>query len=431
MSIERSHDSVSCKLNTYVVHPVTARLSKHVVSGEHLDDNAALMEAVRLAQAIELSVVQADCISLRKISSGYFFTSGKADLIKSVILEHEIGLVIINAQISPIQQRNMEKLWNVKVIDRTALILEIFGDRARTAEGKMQVELAALTYQRSRLVRSWTHLERQRGGLGFVGGPGETQIEIDKRLINERILKIKKGLEKVVKMRTLHRNSRKKTPYPIVALIGYTNAGKSTLFNKITNSSVLAHDMLFATLDPTMRLVKLPSGKEIILSDTVGFISNLPTQLISSFRATLEEICEADLLIHVQDAAHPQQNQQAQDVLKVLDELVLDPQVISNIINAYNKSDLLPDDLVKDLDAHYISSVQGTGVDNLLHKIDAFLSDNSICANISILASEGKALSWLHQNACVLQQEVEDTMINLKVQISQDNYNKFSSQFLT
>ena len=286
-----------------------------------LSPEARLEEACGLALAINLDVVFADIAKLRQIKPSVFLGQGYLEKLEQVIKEKEIELLILDISLTPIQQRNLEKRLNVKVIDRTALILEIFGERAKTREGKLQVELAHLNYQRSRLVRSWTHLERQRGGAGFLGGPGETQIELDRRIIDDKIVKIKKELEKVKQTRALQRHARKKIPYPVVALVGYTNAGKSSLFNRLANSDVFAKDLLFATLDPTMRRIKLPSGREVILSDTVGFISDLPHELIMSFRATLEEVLEADLVVHVRDIANPNSGEQKKDVLGVLSNL--------------------------------------------------------------------------------------------------------------
>ncbi|MDH5452247.1 MAG: GTPase HflX, partial [Paracoccaceae bacterium] len=298
-----------------------------------------LQEAVSLALALpNLEVVGSEVVRVVKARAGSLFGSGKIEELRTRFAELEIDLVLVDGPVSPIQQRNLERDWKVKLLDRTGLILEIFADRARTREGVLQVELAALSYQRTRLVRAWTHLERQRGGLGFVGGPGETQIESDRRAIDDEVAKIKRQLGKVVKTRELHRAARRKIPFPIVALVGYTNAGKSTLFNRMTGAEVLARDMLFATLDPTMRGVTLPSGRKVILSDTVGFISDLPTQLVAAFRATLEEVLEADLILHVRDISHPETEEQAQDVGDILDSLGVNEDV--PMFEVWNKIDM-------------------------------------------------------------------------------------------
>src|SRR6056297_4117597 len=303
-------------MRAFVLHPEIQSDPKR------REAKAALDEAVSLAHALpDLEVVGAEVARLRKPRPGLLFGEGKLEELEARFEAAEIGLVLIDGPVTPVQQRNLERKWKTKLLDRTGLILEIFADRAATREGVLQVELAALSYQRTRLVRAWTHLERQRGGLGFVGGPGETQIEADRRAIDEAVTRIRRQLGKVVKTRALHREARKKVPYPIVALVGYTNAGKSTLFNRLTGAEGMAKDMLFATLDPTMRAVELPDGTDVILSDTVGFISDLPTQLVAAFRATLEEVLDADLILHVRDIAHPQTVEQAEDVVRILEDL--------------------------------------------------------------------------------------------------------------
>ena len=302
---------------------------------------ARLEEAVGLARAIELDVVASGIAPLSEIRPATYIGKGKVDELAGVIKGEEIGVVVMDCALSPVQQRNLEKAWGAKVLDRTGLILEIFGRRARTREGSLQVEHAHLTYQKGRLVRTWTHLERQRGGFGFLGGPGETQIESDRRMISERIAKIERELEGVKRTRKLHRDSRKRVPYPVVALVGYTNAGKSTLFNRLTRSGVMAADMLFATLDPTLRAITLPHGAKAILSDTVGFISDLPTMLVAAFRATLEEVIEADIILHVRDATHEDTAAQAHDVEEVLRALDIDPNDHERIIEVWNKIDRL------------------------------------------------------------------------------------------
>ena len=312
-------------------------------SGERLPA-ARLEEATGLARAIDLDVIESGIVPLTEIRPATFIGKGKVEEIAGLVKSHEIGLVVMDGALSPVQQRNLEKAWGTKVLDRTGLILEIFGRRARTREGTLQVEHAHLTYQKSRLVRSWTHLERQRGGFGFLGGPGETQIEADRRQIDERIARIEAELDKVKRMRKLHRESRKRVPYPIVALVGYTNAGKSTLFNRLTRATVLEADMLFATLDPTLRAVRLPGGMKIILSDTVGFISELPTMLVAAFRATLEEVVEADVVLHVRDVSHEDTEAQSRDVEEVLTALGIDPNEEQRLIEVWNKIDRLDAD---------------------------------------------------------------------------------------
>jgi GTP-binding protein HflX len=343
---------------------------------------------------------------------------------------------VVDAQLTPVQQRNLEKAWGCKVIDRTGLILEIFGARARTREGTLQVELAHLDYQRTRLVRSWTHLERQRGGFGFLGGPGESQIEIDRRLIGERIAKIRRELEEVRRTRGLHRGARKRVPYPVVALVGYTNAGKSTLFNTITGAEVLAKDQLFATLDPTMRALKLPSGRTVILSDTVGFISELPHELVEAFRATLEEVAEADIILHVRDVAHPDSAAQRADVLAVLESMVkdgaLDPAWQDRVIEVLNKSDLLPEEDVAALAGRagvvLVSALTGAGLGALKAAIDSRLSAGLSVHRISLKPSEGAALAWLYAHGEVLDRRDGAEAIHLAVRLSDDDRARFESR---
>jgi GTP-binding protein HflX len=339
------------------------------------------------------------------------FGSGKIADLKTRFAEAEVGLVLVDGPVSPVQQRNLEKEWGVKLLDRTGLILEIFADRARTREGVLQVELAALSYQRTRLVRAWTHLERQRGGFGFVGGPGETQIEADRRAIDDEVIKIRRQLGRVVKTRELHRAARRKVPFPIVALVGYTNAGKSTLFNRMTGAEVLAKDMLFATLDPTMRAVALPSGQKVILSDTVGFISDLPTELVAAFRATLEEVLEADLILHVRDISHPETEEQAADVRAILESLGVDGDV--PLFEVWNKIDLLPEDhraalLVEDArkpGIHAVSALTGDGLAPLLDAIETALGSERFPADLTLPFSEGRRRAWLYENGVVTGEE--------------------------
>jgi GTP-binding protein HflX len=399
------------------------------------DPNARLKEAVGLAHAIRLNVRQAEIISIRRILPATLFGKGVMARLKDFIEHEEITLVVIDASLGPVQQRNLEKALGCKVIDRTGLILEIFGERARTFEGRLQVELAALTYQRSRLVRSWTHLERQRGGLGFIGGPGETQLEVDRRLISSRITRLRQELESVKRTREMQRKARKKVPYPVVALVGYTNAGKSTLFNKLTNSDVIAKDILFATLDPTMRALKLASGRTIILSDTVGFISELPTQLVAAFRATLEEVLEADLLIHVRDISHADTQSQCQDVLQVLKELGLEEDVKSHMIEALNKIDTLDIEhqalLPQNENAIPISALTGDGLIKLLEMTDKRLGKDESIAKFKLDLSDGAAVAWLYAHGEVLERREVKLKIDLKVRLSPANIQRFEKQFLS
>ncbi len=370
-----------------------------------------LEEAVGLALAINLDVVYSEIIKIRAIKPSTFIGQGIIDRLKTLFAEQEVELLIVDTALTPIQQRTLEQKLKIKVIDRTALILEIFGERAQTSEGKLQVELAHLTYQRSRLVRSWTHLERQRGGAGFLGGPGETQIELDRRIIDDKIIRIKKELEKVKQTRQIQRSARQRVPYPVVALVGYTNAGKSSLFNRLTEAGVFVKDLLFATLDPAMRKVRLPSGQEIILSDTVGFISDLPHELIMAFRATLEEVLSADVIVHVRDVANPDTREQKQDVLKVLESLGLQNiEEQPNYIELLNKIDLLDTpERVALLDRNAakgnvvaVSAITGEGCDTFLRDVDCVLASGRKVAKIELPLNDGKIIAWLHANSEIL-----------------------------
>jgi GTPase len=402
---------------TLVLHPWFKQQGK-----SHMrDPEACLEEAIGLAHAIDLHVEDTMIVALAEPKSATLLGSGKVEEITGRIAEGEIELAIINHILSPIQQRNLEKAWNCKVIDRTALILEIFGARARTHEGKLQVELAALDYQKGRLVRSWTHLERQRGGFGFLGGPGESQIEIDRRLIRDRIAKIKKQLQNVTRTRELHRKTRRDTPYPVVALVGYTNAGKSTLFNKLTGATVLSMDKLFATLDPTMRALNLPTGGKAILSDTVGFVSDLPTELVAAFRATLEEVLEADILLHVRDISHTDTDAQKKDVEQVLKKLF--GRLPDNIIEVHNKIDKL--EFPPAGEGIKVSALTGDGIKTLLARVEEEISKQYTRAEYTLPAGNGKALAWLHANGKVVAQETEGEYIHVTVQLSEDNIRRF------
>jgi GTPase len=358
---------------------------------------------------------------------------GVVDRFKALVEAEQVDVAIIDGQLSPIQQRNLERAWNCKVIDRTGLILEIFGERARTAEGRLQVELASLTYQKSRLVRTWTHLERQRGGFGFLAGPGETQLESDRRIISDRIAKLTRELDAVKRTRALHRKARARVPYPVVALVGYTNAGKSTLFNRLVSGRVLAADMLFATLDPTMRALQLPSGRKIILSDTVGFISDLPTDLVAAFRATLEEVLAADVIVHVRDIADPETEAQREDVHHVLAELGLAEQVEQGLVEVLNKIDLLSPDqrdvlrnqAARDPAAVPISAVTGEGLDALARLLDERITAGREVVDVTVESSDGAAIAWLYRHGEVLARDDADGATRLKVSFDPANRARF------
>jgi len=413
---------------TLIIHPDIKKLRNNsaVISG-------SIKESVSLSMSLKLVVIATKIIKISTPRAGYLFGKGSTLNILDKIKEHKIDLIIVNGDISPIQQRNLEKVWQVKLIDRTHLILEIFADRAATREGRLQVDLATLSYQRTRLVRSWTHLERQRGGLGFVGGPGETQIESDRRAIDNAIVKIKSQLSKVVKTRSLHRKSRQKVPYPIVTLIGYTNAGKSTLFNTLTGAKVLAKDMLFATLDPTMRSINLNSMSKVILSDTVGFISDLPTELIAAFRATLEEVLHADLIIHVRDIADENTNMQFIQVNSILNSLGVETEVNEKLIEVYNKIDLLSRDQLEMLknkanrsnDFFLVSSTDNKGIEELINGVEKVLNKDLISEVIKIGFDKSYVRSKLYQSFVIQSEKLCEDGYEIAVRWSKRKQGEF------
>ncbi len=398
-----------------------------------------LEEAEGLVHAIHMEVSSTRVAKVSKINPGQLLGKGTADDIGLIIEDEKPAVVVVNYKLSPIQQRNLEKLWNVKVIDRTGLILEIFGARAQTKEGKIQVDLALLEYQKSRLVRSWTHLERQRGGGGFMGGPGETQIELDRRAINDRLAQLKRDLEQVRRTRDLGRKQREKVPFPIVALVGYTNAGKSTLFNRLTGADVFVEDLVFATLDPTLRRLELPNGKTIILSDTVGFIADLPTTLVEAFRATLEQVQFADVILHVRDVSSPDHPWQRQDVINVLSELGIDYDTDPRIYEVLNKIDAVPHESFGDLkrDVAFgdervfpVSAKSGEGIDRLLAKLSEHISQKDVVYEYLIPPQDGKAMAWLHKQGEVVEQGADEAGNTLvKVRLNDDNRGRFESRF--
>lgn len=413
-----------------------------VVLTAQRDLEARVEEAFGLAQAIELDVRAALPVPVNQPKPATLFGAGKVEEIGETVKTDEIDLVIVDHALTPIQQRNLEKAWKAKVIDRTGLILEIFGERARTREGRLQVELAHLKYQKSRLVRSWTHLERQRGGFGFLGGPGETQIEADRRQLQEKITRIEADLEQVKRTRDLHRRQRRKVPHPVVALVGYTNAGKSTLFNRLTSADVFAKDLLFATLDPTLRRIKLPHGTDAILSDTVGFISNLPTHLVAAFRATLEEVIEASIILHVRDISHKDTEAQASDVAEVLKQLGLDPADRGRIIEVWNKIDLV-DEARRDVlleqassdspggqERHVVSAVTGEGLPELLAVIEARLLGSRPVHELVLDPSDGADLAWLYAHGEVLERQTDENgTLYLKVRVAEKSMAAFHERY--
>ena len=417
----------------YLIHPEIRSKSQ-----DNPRDLGSIIEELEgLAHAINLEVIQTNHIAIGRIQAGHFLGKGQRENIAKDIESLEPDIVIFNHALSPVQQRNLERAWNVKVIDRTGLILEIFGARAQTKEGRIQVELAALDYQRSRLVRSWTHLERQRGGAGFMGGPGERQIELDRRMLAQRMKSLKKQLEDVRRTRTLGRESRARVPLPVVALVGYTNAGKSTLFNTLTKSKVFAEDLPFATLDPTLRKLKLPGKREVILSDTVGFISELPTHLIEAFRATLEQVTYADVIAHVIDISKEDHDAQRQDVIKILTDLGIDYEEDPRIIEVYNKIDAVDEENASDFkrkskfsdNITLISALKGRGLDHFKQKCAEILSQQRLDIHFKIKITDGKALSWLYEHGDVLERKDSETHSAIHVMLDKPDADMFTARY--
>ena len=433
------------------VEVARAAATRAIVLGPYLDERnasartrspeARVAEAGGLARAIDLDVIEETIVELRQIRPATYLGKGKVEEIAARVHDEAVTLVFMDCALSPVQQRNLEKAFEAKVIDRTGLILEIFGRRARTREGALQVELAHLAYQKSRLVRSWTHLERQRGGFGFLGGPGETQIETDRRLISERMVRIEADLEKVKRTRGLHRKTRRDVPYPIVALVGYTNAGKSTLFNRLTRATVVAEDMLFATLDPTLRNLTLPHGGRVILSDTVGFISDLPTMLVSAFRATLEEVLEADVILHVRDISHEDTDAQSADVEAILTGLGIDPNDHKRLIEVWNKLDLLDEGRASvvvnsarrrganDTRPILVSALTGQGEDGLTAEIEDRVAEGRHVLDLALDPADGQGLAWLYEHAEVLGREDADEAIRVRVRVPAERAEQIRGRF--
>lgn len=419
---------------TIVLHPECGRRDRSSARG----GASRLEEARALAEAIALDIVHADLVIQRSVRPATFFGVGKVDEIAALVQALEAELVIVNTTLTAIQQRNLERAWNTKVIDRTGLILEIFGERAHTREGRLQVELANLTYQRSRLVRSWTHLERQRGGTGFLGGPGETQIEADRRMLAQRVTRLKEELRTVTRTRGLQRRARRRVPYPVVALVGYTNAGKSTLFNALTNAEVYVEDLLFATLDPTMRALSLPGGLVAILSDTVGFISDLPTDLVAAFRATLEEVQEAELILHVRDISHPETEDQRRDVHAVLDSLGLsEHERQTRLVEVWNKIDRLDSTTATTVRARAkrregvipVSALTGIGLDALRSAIARKLTCGRETIDLVLAPDQGALMAWLYRRGTVLRRETDaEGSVHLRASLSPEDLSRLDER---
>ena len=427
--MNRSVDRTAPVQRALVLHPTRPG------EGDARDTGARLEEAVGLAQALDLKVEEALVVALRTVTPATLFGKGKVDEIKGYCEGLDIDVAVVDDALTPVQQRNLEKAWQVKVVDRTGLILEIFARRARTREGRLQVELARLAYERSRLVRTWTHLERQRGGFGFLGGPGETQIEADRRLLADRIAKLKKELTEVRRTRGLHRSARKRTPYPTIALVGYTNAGKSTLFNRLTGSAAFAENLLFATLDTTLREVKLPNGRPAILSDTVGFISDLPHELVEAFRATLEEVQEADVVLHVRDIANPDTDAQRSDVEAVLTELGVTAESGRTLLEVWNKADLVRGEDREHLEgaarragAALVSAVTGEGCDELLQQLGDLI-DNAPEVEVLLPHGDGEAMAWLYRNGRVTERTEDGEVVKISARLDTQALGRFERLF--